>query len=348
MPNDKKITGVILAAGKGTRLAPFGTQKPKPLYKVLNKPVLQYGLDELAKFCQQIIVITGYLSEQIEEFLSTLPYADKIQTVYQEEPYNQGNAYAVKLAQGHIKGEEFILINGDDIYDSRFYTDIQEIPGRVIMSKFIKDWQGAGIFKISNGLMKEVIEKPKEFIGNAGNINFVKFLTEDLKYLSKIVPNPIRGELEITDFYNAVASDHAVKVIEKFYNFDQIGYPHQLLGANLNFLKNKKQKKLIGKNCIIDEASTIVNSVIGDNCVIGKNVIIRDSVLGDRVTVLDNGSVEYSVIGDNNYLSDPKIAKIKLRPQGPDSTVKVEVKGRMIDTELPMIGINLAENSLNN
>lgn len=324
-------------------MLPFGVNKPKPLYQVIDKPVLQYGLDELNNICQQIIVIVGYLASQVEDFVRTLPYSSKIQFVYQEAPYNSGTAFAVLQAANLIKGDEFILINGDEIYDHRFYKDIQNFSGRVVMSKFFKDWQSAGIFKITSGLMEEVVEKPTEFIGNAGNINFVKFLRSDLSYLDKILPNPIRGELEITDFYNLVAADYPVRVVESAYNFDQIGYPHQLLATNLEFLKRLGWKNYIGKDTRLDPSCKIINSVVGDNCLIGEGAIISNSVLGQGVEIGPGVRVEYSVIGDNNQISDPDMATIKLRPQKTNSSVEIEVKGRKIDTELPYIGINLAE-----
>jgi UTP-glucose-1-phosphate uridylyltransferase len=58
---------VILAAGKGTRLHPYSKHIPKPLTKVLGKPIIEHTIRALQSVgIKDIVVVTGYLGNLVE------------------------------------------------------------------------------------------------------------------------------------------------------------------------------------------------------------------------------------------------------------------------------------------
>ncbi|MFZ3015330.1 MAG: sugar phosphate nucleotidyltransferase, partial [Nitrospira sp.] len=56
-----KYEGVILAAGRGTRMAPFSEKYPKPLLPICNKPVIEYHIDTFKKLgILDLVILIGH------------------------------------------------------------------------------------------------------------------------------------------------------------------------------------------------------------------------------------------------------------------------------------------------
>jgi glucose-1-phosphate thymidylyltransferase len=80
---------IIPLAGKGTRLRPHTYVTPKPLLRVAGKPVMSYILDQLKQLgVEEIVFITGYLKERIEEYIRT-EYPD-FTSHFVEQPIRRG------------------------------------------------------------------------------------------------------------------------------------------------------------------------------------------------------------------------------------------------------------------
>jgi NDP-sugar pyrophosphorylase family protein len=69
---------VILAAGKGTRLRPLTDNLPKPLVKVAGKTLLDHIVSSLPSAVDELIIVTGYLEEQIKAHCGTEFYGRKV------------------------------------------------------------------------------------------------------------------------------------------------------------------------------------------------------------------------------------------------------------------------------
>jgi mannose-1-phosphate guanylyltransferase len=122
--SDQKMQVVILAGGRGTRLAPVTDQTPKPMVPIHGNPFLQYELHLLKlQGYSNILILTGYLGERIEEYFkdgTTLG----LRIAYSHEQTPLGTGGALKLAENKISGN-FILMNGDTL----FPFDLHELIG---------------------------------------------------------------------------------------------------------------------------------------------------------------------------------------------------------------------------
>jgi len=107
------MQAVILAAGKGTRMQPLTYEIPKPMVKVAGKNLLEHKLDELPEEIDEVIMIIGYLGEQIVDYFGDNYQGKKI--VYVEQKELLGTGKALWLAKDKIHGK-FISMMGDDIY----------------------------------------------------------------------------------------------------------------------------------------------------------------------------------------------------------------------------------------
>lgn len=110
------MQAVILAAGKGLRLRPFTETHPKPLIPVAGKPLLDYTLETLPNSITEIIIIVGYLGEQIIAHLGDAWKGIPITYVNQPELSGTGNAL---LMAKHLLHDKFLVVNGDDLYSKK-------------------------------------------------------------------------------------------------------------------------------------------------------------------------------------------------------------------------------------
>lgn len=126
MHNKMKHTGVILAAGIGSRLSELTASIPKCLVEVAGKPILKYQLDayEYAGV-EEVILIIGYRSSQIKSYIQSLNSPLSIVIVENKEYQKTNNMYSLYLARDIIAGRSVIINNGDMVID-------HELVGRMI------------------------------------------------------------------------------------------------------------------------------------------------------------------------------------------------------------------------
>ena len=114
---------VIMAGGKGTRIASINSEVPKPMIEILGKPILEYQVEVLKKqgFNDYIFVI-GHLGHVIKDYFDDgSKFGVSIEYIVEEEPL--GTAGALYFLKDKIE-EDFVLLNGDIIFDvdiDRFY-----------------------------------------------------------------------------------------------------------------------------------------------------------------------------------------------------------------------------------
>lgn len=112
-------TAVILAAGKGLRLHPYTKQYPKPLTKILGKPIIEHTLYTLKDAgIKNIAIVTGYLGTFIQKYLQDGAHLGvKIQYCHNPR-YMLGNAISLKAAEKALQnGEPFLLLMADHYFD---------------------------------------------------------------------------------------------------------------------------------------------------------------------------------------------------------------------------------------
>ena len=217
---------IIPAAGKGTRMLDLAKDMPKHLINVLDKPFLYYVLKNLqvAGF-EKMILVVGHKAEKMQEFADQYKDEFAIQVVNQfdvmgKEKY--GTAIPVLAAQKAVGNDSFVCMYGDNLYSARDLSEIRECDDgfnylNIIQSDTPEKY---GVPILEDGVVKDFVEKPKEFISNWVTVGCYVF-TSEIFGACEQVEKSSRGEYELTDAIRALAKQEKVKARKmKDYRFD--------------------------------------------------------------------------------------------------------------------------------
>ncbi len=236
---------VIPAAGKGTRMLDLAKDKPKHLIDVLDKPFLYYVLKNLEKAgFKEMILVVGNHAEKMEEFAKGAGEEFDLKIVNQFEVMGKekyGTAIPVLAAREEVKNEQFVCIYGDNLYSTRDLKAIRELDDEFnyVSLLYSENPEKYGVPIIEEGLVKDFVEKPKQFISNWVSIGCYKF-TSDIFAECEKVKKSERGEYELTDAIKSLAKQGKVKsrkMIDYWMDFgnpDDIQKVSQFLGSERN------------------------------------------------------------------------------------------------------------------
>lgn len=115
------MIGVILAAGRGSRLGVETDALPKPLIGVAGRTCLDFAIDALLAVVERIVVVTGYRAELIEHHIATHWPDAPVQTVRNPQ-LEAGNLTSLGAARPLIGPDPFILTNADHLFPIDMYT----------------------------------------------------------------------------------------------------------------------------------------------------------------------------------------------------------------------------------
>ncbi|MEI7792775.1 MAG: UTP--glucose-1-phosphate uridylyltransferase [Candidatus Berkelbacteria bacterium] len=234
---------VIPAAGYGTRFLPVTKAMPKEMLPIVDKPVIQYIVEELVEAgIEQIIIITGWHKRAIEDHFDRhleLEYKlreagkmeqyeqiKKISTmaefVYIRQKEQKGNGDAILTAKNVVGDEPFIVCWGDDFISAepsrakqliaayeKYGTNIlgcvkADAPGDALKYGYV------GGEEIADGVIKvdQLIEKPGEgnCPSNLAAVSGFVFVPEFFKAIEKSTPEPGK-ELVWVDGINTMRAE---------------------------------------------------------------------------------------------------------------------------------------------
>ncbi len=127
------MDAVILAAGLGTRLRPLTLKTPKPLLEVGGKPIIKRILDALPLEIDRVVIVVGYLSEQIVAALGQKYNGKHITYVYDTEL--KGTGAALTKAQVGLRPGKFLVLMGDDLYDPVDLREMIKHPNAILVKE---------------------------------------------------------------------------------------------------------------------------------------------------------------------------------------------------------------------
>ncbi len=260
---------VFPAAGLGTRFLPATKAQPKEMLPLVDKPIIQYGVEEaLAAGCDQIIIVTGRgksaiedhfdVSYELEKMLEekgktelvtvVRQISDMIHVAYVRQKEAMGLGHAVLMARELVGNEPFAVLLADDVIDapkpclkqmmdvfdktqaSVIATQVVEGPG--ISAYGVLDVKDPGSrFGDRVFEVKNMVEKPRmEEAPSKLAVIGRYILTPRIFEMLERTPLGAAGELQLTDGMRLLLQQ------EKIYGFQFEGKRHDT-GDKLGFLK---------------------------------------------------------------------------------------------------------------
>lgn len=158
---------VIVAGGRGTRLAPLTNRIPKPMIEVAGKPVLHHIINHFAFFgFRKFVLCLCYLPHIIEDYFQDgSKFGLEISYVYEREDAPLGSAGAVSLAKKKLT-RTFIVAYADilrhlDLCELWRYHNQKAGLGTIVLHKSSSHLPRSLVkFDVKNGLINEFIEHP--------------------------------------------------------------------------------------------------------------------------------------------------------------------------------------------
>jgi len=267
MASMKIRKAVFPAAGMGTRFLPATKATPKEMLPLVDKPLIQYGVEEaVAAGCTEIIIVTGRGKSTMEDhfdksfeleasleargktaLLEIARSVSKLAKItYTRQPEALGLGHAVLMAKELVGDEPFAVILADDIVDSKqgclkqMVEAFNETQSSILGSEVV---EGASICNYgcldctpdANDprllLVHDMVEKPKANEAPSQNAIIGRYiLTPRIFEMLETIKPGAGGELQLTDGIKALLQ------YEKVYGFSYEGKRHDA-GDKLGFLK---------------------------------------------------------------------------------------------------------------
>ncbi len=215
---------IILAAGKGSRLRPLTEHTPKPLVKVNGKALLDHIIDALPSAVEEIIMVTGYLEEQIREHCGSEYAGRKITYVHQEE--QKGTGHALWLCKDLIKGR-FLFMFADDIHGKNDLARVTSFDRGMLVLQTDTPERFGIVTKHPDGTMAEFVEKPEHPPSNLASTGVFVFDEHIFEYEPTVQTN---GEFYHTDMTKEYAKKYPIRVVEQEM-WIPVGYPEDIARA---------------------------------------------------------------------------------------------------------------------
>jgi glucose-1-phosphate thymidylyltransferase len=297
----QRLLGVILAAGKGSRIQPLNLYLPKPLLPVCNKPIIQYQLEDMRGIgVQEVIIVVGHLKEEIISYFgdgSSLGL--KIRYVEQKETL--GIAHAVAQLENEVNSP-FILFLGDIFLVPKNLQAMERMfwerrAGAVLAVKREENPEyvrrNFAVILHASGTVTRVIEKPRYVTTDLKGCGVYIF---DLAIFDAIRRTPRtaqRDEYEITNSIQILIDDgypvYPAEVIDWDMN---ITFACDLLECNRSQLRRLDKPYLIGRDVRMPSGVTLERSVLGDDVTLDKAIAVRDSLIFSGVRVAADDDIE--------------------------------------------------------
>lgn len=322
---DSFMKAIIMAGGEGSRLRPLTCDCPKPMMRLMDRPVMQYALELLrAHGIKQIAATLGYLPDAIIDYFGDGSAFD-VSLHYYVEEMPLGTAGGVKRAQDFLD-ETFIVLSGDGITDLNIAAalDFHRRKGSLatlVLRREVNPLEYGVVTTDSDGKIRAFYEKPARCDAVSDTVNTgiyifepqaLSFIPDDRAYdfghdlFPALVQagEPVYGY--VTDDYwcdigdvRAYLSAHraAMEGQIRLNGLSGCNGAVVLPGAHVDPTAILEAPCLIAQGAQVSAGARIgAYSVLGENAFAGKNADLKRSILWTGARAEDGAQLRGAIL----------------------------------------------------
>jgi len=320
------VKGLILAGGKGTRLRPITHTSAKQLVPVANKPILFYGIEDMAEVgITEIGIVVGETAADVRAAVGDGSRWG-VTIIYLDQPEPLGLAHAVVVAREFLGQDDFVMYLGDNILQQGLREIVDHFtasgasadaspagegrrPSAHISLCAVPDPHRFGVAELEGDRVVRLVEKPTDPPSDLAMVGVYLFTPAIHEAVSAIEPSA-RGELEIVDAVQWLI-DHGHLVHHDLLQgwWLDTGKKDSLLEANRRVLEGIEpsvegtvdaSSDLDGR-VVVEAGATVKGSTVRGPAVIGAGAAVTDSYIGPFTSVgadavISGSEVENSVL----------------------------------------------------
>lgn len=297
--------GVILAAGRGTRMTPFSEHYPKPLLPIANQPLIHHQIEYLRSLgVTRVFVVIGHLGHEIALDLRR-GEALGVEVEYVEQEEALGIAHALMQLERRVN-RPFVLLLGDiyleldrsvdplqmlaDHEAAAFLAVMREPNTKLLQRNF-------AVHQDESGRVHRVIEKPRFPHTEWKGCGLYAF---DVSFFDAIRRTPRsagRNEYELTDAIQTYIDDGAHVICRPMVQRDiNLTFPYDLLLANLRALRAAGRTQLIAPSASVHPKATLQGVVVGAGARITEPIALTNTLVFPNTSVAVNEPVERAIL----------------------------------------------------
>jgi glucose-1-phosphate thymidylyltransferase len=315
-----------LSGGKGTRLYPLTYTSAKQLIPVANKPVLFRVIEAIRDAgIQDIGIVVGDTAEEIKRAVGRGgQFGVEITYIRQDAPL--GLAHAVKISQGFLGDERFVMFLGDNVIQGGISPLIAQFADSAYNSQVVLTRvdvpEQYGVAELDQaGCIVRLVEKPKEPPSDLALVGIYMFDPHIFEAVNSIAPSG-RGELEITDAIQwLIEHDYSVHPYVHRGWWIDTGRPGDMLEANSLVLEELSPQvrgyvdraSEVDSRVTVEKGAEIINSVIRGPAIIGEDTRIVNAYVGPFTSIYHHVTIENAEISRSIVLEYSEIRNLDHR-----------------------------------
>ncbi|MBN1255026.1 MAG: NTP transferase domain-containing protein [Deltaproteobacteria bacterium] len=300
------MKAMILAAGLGTRLEPLTKIRPKPLFPVLNRPLLDITIEQIQRMgARGIIINAHHLAEQVERFVSERQWGAEVEV--RVEPEILGTGGGIKNCADFLHDVPFFLVVNADIYHTfdlgpvlHYHTEAKNLATLVLC-----DYPRFNQVEIDH--KGRIVSIRGESIKPSTAATQVLTFT-GIHIISPEILNfmPSTGFFGIMELYMELVSQG--KSIRGYHMNDgywrDIGSVEAYKALHQDFV-GEQGEPVVHPEAYVEETVRMEGVVcIGKGSRIGAGSRIKDSIIWDRVLIEKGSSIEGCVVADGTQVKE--------------------------------------------
>ena len=315
------MKALILAGGFGTRLRPLTCTRPKLLFPVANRPLLDWMMEQLSKNgVTTVILAVNYMADVLARHFGRSQYGMKI--LYSKETKPLGTGGPIRKAVNLLDkdDEPFFVLNGDILstidYKSLYRSHLNSKAKATIALYQVEDPSRFGVVELNkNNQILRFVEKPKTGEAPSHLINAGVYVLDHS--VLDLIPKGREVSIE-REVFPVLAANKELSGYRFESLWVDIGKPNDYILANKVMLdmiaannhlevgaKVNKKAKIIPPVVIAKSAVVEADAVVGPYASLGEGVVIKqgsrveNSVLFPGAWVDSSSSIKNAIVGEN-------------------------------------------------